>query len=151
MRLRTGQCWGMMESWLLPPDEPAGDAVPPRYFRETFAFALPPLARFQPDAVPLDPAPAIWITDTTFRDGQQSRAPYSPRQIADLFELLSRLGGPRGMIRQSEFFLYTSKDRAAVELCQAKDLRFPEITGWIRATLDDYRLVREAGLRETGI
>ena len=29
--------------------------------------------------------------------------------------------------------------------------REPEITGWIRATLDDYRLVQQAGLRETGI
>jgi isopropylmalate/homocitrate/citramalate synthase len=102
-------------------------------------------------AVPLDPAPAIWITDTTFRDGQQSRAPYTPEQIADLFELLARLGGPRGMIRQSEFFLYTDKDRRAVELCLEKGLRHPEITGWIRASLDDYRLVRDAGLRETGI
>jgi isopropylmalate/homocitrate/citramalate synthase len=101
--------------------------------------------------VPLDPAPAIWITDTTFRDGQQSRAPYTPEQIADLYALLARLGGPHGMIRQSEFFLYTEKDRRAVELCREKGLRFPEITGWIRASLDDYELVRAAGLRETGI
>src|SRR5256886_17459814 len=55
------------------------------------------------------------------------------------------------MIRQSEFFLYTPQDRRAVELCLVKGLRFPEVTGWIRATLDDYRLVRAAGLRETGI
>jgi isopropylmalate/homocitrate/citramalate synthase len=101
--------------------------------------------------VALDPAPAIWITDTTFRDGQQSRVPYTPDQIANLFELLSRLGGPRGMIRQSEFFLYTDKDRRALELCREKGLRYPEITGWIRATLDDYELVRATGLRETGI
>jgi isopropylmalate/homocitrate/citramalate synthase len=121
------------------------------YHRETFPYHLPPLARFQKEAVPLDPAPEIWITDTTFRDGQQSRAPYRPEQIADLFRLLSALGGPRGMIRQSEFFLYTARDRRAVELCQALGLRYPEITGWIRATLDDYRLVREAGLKETGI
>src|SRR5205823_9353557 len=65
--------------------------------------------------------------------------------------LLARLGGPQGAIRQSEFFLYSAKDREAVELCQAEGLRFPEVTGWIRATLDDYRLVREAGLKETGI
>jgi len=81
----------------------------------------------------------------------KSRAPYTPEQIADLFELLSRLGGARGMIRQSEFFLYTAKDRRAVELCREKGLRHPEITGWIRASLDDYRLVKAAGLRETGM
>ncbi|MGK2964872.1 MAG: hypothetical protein ACSLFM_04625, partial [Tepidiformaceae bacterium] len=98
-----------------------------------------------------EPAPEIWITDTTFRDGQQSRSPYSVEQIARLFEMLHRLGGPRGMVRQSEFFLYTRKDREAVERCQEYGFRFPEITGWIRGTLGDYELVRSAGLKETGI
>jgi citrate (Re)-synthase len=141
----------MKTNWLLPPaDEPAG-ASGPAYFRETFPYSLPPLARFEPEAVPLDPAPQIWITDTTFRDGQQSRSPYTPEQIAHLYRLLSRLGGPRGMIRQSEFFLYSEKDRRAVELCQGMGLSHPEITGWIRASLDDYRLVRAAGLREVGM
>src|SRR6266566_2548070 len=142
----------MTKSWLLPTvDDPPELAGGPAYLRRTFPYVLPPLTRFEPEAVPLDPAPAIWITDTTFRDGQQSRSPYTPEQIADLYELLARLGGPRGMIRQSEFFLYTDKDRRAVERCQEKGLPYPEITGWIRATLDDYRLVRAAGLRETGI
>jgi citrate (Re)-synthase len=140
----------MTKSWLLPAvDEPP--TTDPEYFRQTFPYVLPPLTRFETDAVPLDPAPNIWITDTTFRDGQQSRSPYTPEQIAHLYELLARLGGPRGMIRQSEFFLYTHKDRRAVDLCQEKGLRFPEITGWIRATLDDYQLVRAAGVKETGI
>src|SRR5215469_6885611 len=122
----------MAKSWLLPAaDEPSTSG--PEYFRQTFPYVLPPLTRFESAAVPLEPAPSIWITDTTFRDGQQSRSPYTPEQIAHLFELLARLGGPRGIIRQSEFFLYT------------------EITGWIRATLDDYQLVRAAGLKETGI
>src|SRR5690242_13351847 len=100
----------MTKSWLLQAvEEPEGPA--PHYYRQTFPYVLPPLTRFEPDAQPLDPAPAIWVTDTTFRDGQQSRVPYTPEQIADLYVLLSKLGGPRGMIRQSEFFLYTDKDR----------------------------------------
>jgi len=144
----------MNDSWLLPPtptQAPRGGGRDGEYFRETFPYSLPPLTRFEAEAVPLDPAPAIWITDTTFRDGQQSRAPYTPEQIADLYALLARLGGPNGMIRQSEFFLYSEKDRRAVELCLEQGRRHPEITGWIRASLDDYRLVRAAGLRETGI
>jgi isopropylmalate/homocitrate/citramalate synthase len=119
--------------------------------RDTFPYSLPPLVRFEAEAVALDPAPEIWVTDTTFRDGQQSRAPYSTEEIVHLYDLLHRLGGPQGMVRQSEFFLYTAKDREAVERCQALGHRYPEITGWIRATLGDYELVRAAGLTETGI
>src|SRR5205823_9878557 len=121
-----------MSDWLLGP-RPETSETGPTYLRETFPYTLPPLARFEREVVPLDPAPQIWVTDTTFRDGQQSRAPYTPRQILDLYRLLGRLGGPRGMIRQSEFFLYSAKDREALDLCLAEGLRYPEITGWIRA------------------
>jgi citrate (Re)-synthase len=93
----------------------------------------------------------IWISDTTFRDGQQSRPPYSPHQIVKIFKLLSRLGGPHGVVRQSEFFIYTEKDREAVRKCQELGLRFPEITGWIRADLGDFKLVKDMGLAETGV
>ena len=123
----------------------------PDYYRDAFPYSLPPLAQFEREPVPLDPAPAIWITDTTFRDGQQSRAPYTVEQIVRLYQLLHRLGGPQGMIRQSEFFLYTRKDREAVERCQELGFEFPQVTGWIRATKSDYELVRSAGLAETGI
>jgi isopropylmalate/homocitrate/citramalate synthase len=137
--------------WLKLAPAAAGSPHGPAYFRDTFPYHLPPITWFEPEPVPLNPAPAIWITDTTFRDGQQSRAPYTPAQIAHLYHLLHRLGGPNGMIRQTEFFLYTKKDREAVERCRELGHRYPEITGWIRATLADYRLVRAASLRETGI
>jgi isopropylmalate/homocitrate/citramalate synthase len=123
----------------------------PDYYRDAFPYVLPPMVQFEPEPVPLDPPEQIWITDTTFRDGQQSRAPYTVGQITTLFEMLHRLGGPGGLIRQSEFFLYTKKDREAVERCQEFGFEFPEVTGWIRATLSDYALVRAAGLKETGL
>lgn len=93
----------------------------------------------------------IFITDTTFRDGQQARPPYTVGQITELFELISRLSGPNGVIRQTEFFLYTKKDREAVEKCQERGYRFPEITGWIRADEGDLNMVTAAGLKETGM
>ena len=93
----------------------------------------------------------IWITDTSFRDGQQSREPYTVKQIVDLYKLLSKLGGPYGIIRQSEFFIYTKKDREAVEKCMDLGLDFPEITTWIRANKEDFKLVKELGIKETGI
>ncbi len=123
----------------------------PEYFRNVFPYSLPPIVEFEREPVAMDPPGAIWITDTTFRDGQQSRAPYTVEQIVHLYTLLNRLGGPQGMIRQSEFFLYTKKDRDAVERCQELGYEFPEVTGWIRGTMDDYQLVRSAGLKETGI
>jgi isopropylmalate/homocitrate/citramalate synthase len=93
----------------------------------------------------------LCITDTTFRDGQQSMPPYTPGQIAEVFRFLSRISGPGGLIRQSEFFVYSPKDREAVRKCQELGFRFPEITAWIRAEAGDFRLVKEMGLKETGV
>ncbi|WP_462323681.1 triose-phosphate isomerase [Desulfoplanes sp.] len=93
----------------------------------------------------------LFITDTTFRDGQQARPPYTVKQIGEIFDLLHRMGGHSGLIRQSEFFLYSDKDKHAVELCQKKDYRFPEITAWIRANTEDLKLVRDMGIKETGM
>ena len=123
----------------------------PDFYRDAFPYTLPPLVQFEVEPVRIDPPERIWITDTSFRDGQQSRAPYTPEQVSHLFEMLHRLGGPQGMIRQSEFFLYTKRDREALERCREFGFAYPEITGWIRATIGDYQLVRSAGLRETGI
>ena len=91
------------------------------------------------------------ITDTTFRDGQQARTPYTTDQVADLFQLLSRLGGPNGVIRQTEFFIYSKRDRQAVDRCRELGLRYPEITGWIRAELGDLQLVKDMKLPESGM
>ncbi len=93
----------------------------------------------------------IWITDTTFRDGQQARTPYTVQQIATLYEMLHRLGGPNGKIRQCEFFVYSENDRRAIEACREMGFAFPEITGWIRATTEDFKLVKNMGLKECGI
>jgi isopropylmalate/homocitrate/citramalate synthase len=97
------------------------------------------------------PCADMLITDTTFRDGQQARPPYTVKQISEIFDLLHRMGGPKGIIRQSEFFLYTSKDKEAVEKCREKGYDFPQITGWIRAKAEDLKLVKEMGLGEAGI
>jgi isopropylmalate/homocitrate/citramalate synthase len=110
-----------------------------------------PRIDFDHKLLPIDPAEDIFITDTTFRDGQQARPPYTVNQIEAIFEFLHRLSGPHGVIRQSEFFLYNDRDRQAVEQCQAKGYRYPEITAWIRAVASDLQLVRDMGMKETGI
>jgi len=123
----------------------------PELYRDQFPYSAVPRIRFDGIDVPMDLPQDIWITDTTFRDGQQSRPPYTPEQIADIYELLHKLGGKKGLIRQTEFFIYSEKDRKALELCQAKGHRFPEITSWIRADSGDFKLVKALGLKETGI
>jgi isopropylmalate/homocitrate/citramalate synthase len=127
------------------------DIEEPNLMREIFPYDEVPRIDFDHKLLPLDPAEDFFITDTTFRDGQQARPPYTVKQIETIFDLLHRLSGPKGVVRQSEFFLYTAKDREALELCLSKGYRYPEITGWIRAVEDDLQLVVDMGLKETGI
>ena len=93
----------------------------------------------------------IVVTDTTFRDGQQARPPYTVDQMVKIYDMLAKLGGPNGVIRQTEFFLYTKNDRETLDKCRELGHRYPECTGWIRAVKGDFRLVKEAGLKETGM
>lgn len=127
------------------------DVTEPNLLRDVFPYCAVPRIVLDGSSEPPDPAPEFLITDTTFRDGQQARPPYTAAQIVDLFKLLHRLGGPRAVIRQSEFFLYSPVDREAVRGCQELGYEYPEITGWIRALRQDLKLVSEMGLKETGI
>ena len=127
------------------------DVKEPNLYREIFNYDEVPKITFNHRRVPISMPEEIWITDTSFRDGQQSVNPYTAEQIADLYALMSKLGGPYGRIRQTEFFVYSEKDRKALELCREKNLRFPEITTWIRASKKDFQLVKDLEIRETGI
>ena len=127
------------------------DVEEPNLYREIFDYEHIPKISFNMRHVPMSVPDEIWMTDTTFRDGQQSVSPFTPMQILHLFKLMSRLGGPNGLIRQSEFFLYTKNDQEALHLCQDAGLKFPEITTWIRANEQDFELVKQAGVQETGI
>lgn len=139
------------------------DVTTPNLLENTFPYSLPPMIKFEGKIhelidgkiVEFDPSEVktrdIHITDTTFRDGQQARPPYKKEQMVRLYEMMSRLGGPNGVLRQSEFFLYTKNDRETIDACRALNLRYPEITGWIRANKGDFRLVKEMNLKETGM
>lgn len=127
------------------------DIPEPNLYREVYNYEEVPKVPFNHRRVPLGMPAEIWITDTTFRDGMQSQAPYSPQQIVDIYKMLSRLGGPKGIIRATEFFVYSENDRKALNACRELGLEFPEITTWIRATENDFRLVRDLGIKETGI
>ena len=142
---------------------PLIDRTEPNLLEDTFSYDLPPKISFDGpiveyiDGKPVQFDPAtlttrdLVITDTTFRDGQQARPPYTVDQMVHMFDLLAKLGGPRGIIRQTEFFLYTANDRRTLDRCRELGHKYPECTGWIRADKGDFRLVREAELKETGL
>jgi isopropylmalate/homocitrate/citramalate synthase len=127
------------------------DVSEPVLYRDIFPFSSVPRVVLEDRLIQTNIPKDIWITDTTFRDGQQSRPPYTPQQIGDIFDFMHRMSGPNGVIRQTEFFLYSEKDREAVRLCMERGYQYPEITGWIRANKNDFKLVKDTGLKETGI
>jgi len=127
------------------------DIEEPNLYREMYNYEEVPKVAFNHRRVPINMPEDIWITDTSFRDGMQSMAPYTVKQIVDLYKLMARLGGPYGLIRQSEFFIYTERDRQAIDKCMELGYKFPEITTWIRASKEDFRAVKELGIKETGI
>ena len=130
---------------------PLQDVEKPNLYRQIYNYEEVPKVGFNHRRVPMNMPEDIWITDTSFRDGQQSMEPYTVKQIVDLYKLMAKLGGPYGIIRQSEFFIYTDRDRQAVEKCMELGYKFPEITTWIRANKKDFRMVKELGIKETGI
>lgn len=127
------------------------DTQHPELFRDMFSYTQVPKLVRENRLISMNVPQDIWITDTTFRDGQQSRPPYTAKQIVEIYDFLHRLSGPKGVIRQSEFFLYSPKDKEAVRLCLEREYRYPEVTGWIRANKKDFSLVKDMGLKETGI
>ena len=123
----------------------------PNLYRDLYPYTEVPRAGFNRRLVPMNVPDELWITDTTFRDGQQSRSPYSTEEMVDLYKLLHKLGGEKGIIRQTEFFVYSQKDKDAVTRCLELGYSFPEVTTWIRASKDDYLLLKNLGIKETGI
>ena len=127
------------------------DTLRPNLYKDTFPYSEIPKIKFNNIQLPMEIPNDIWITDTTFRDGQQSMSAMTVEQMVQIFDYLHELDNGSGIIRQTEFFLYTDKDRKAVKECMKKGYEFPQITSWIRANKEDFNLVKEMGIKETGI
>ncbi len=127
------------------------DVENPNLHRQVFTYGKIPKTAFNMRHVPMECPKDLYISDTTFRDGQQAMQPFEVKDIVELYKKLHRLGGKNGMIRQSEFFLYSDKDKETVKKCLDLGYEFPEVTSWIRANEKDFELVKEFGIRETGI
>lgn len=96
----------------------------------------------------LDHINNVYITDTTLRDGQQGWRNLTHDESVRIYEALVELGGD-GTITTCEVFLYTEKDRAVVRTLLNLGYRYPKVIGWIRASLEDLKLVIDSKLDET--
>ena len=125
--------------------------VEPELYRDVFPYTHVSRIEFDDTFLVARPADPMFITDTTFRDGQQARPPYTVKQIARIYDLLHKLGGKSGLIQASEFFMYSPKDRKAIEVCRSRGYRFPRVTGWIRANMDDLKIAHDMEFDEVGL
>ena len=66
------------------------DVAEPNLYRELYPYTEVPRIAFNHRRVPMGMPEDIWITDTSFRDGQQSVEPYTVKQIVDLFKPTGR-------------------------------------------------------------
>jgi citrate (Re)-synthase len=123
----------------------------PNFYKDIFPYHELPKVKFDNVQLPMAMPEDIWITDTTFRDGQQSVSPFTVKQMMKLYSYLHQLDNNSGIIRQTEFFLYTEKDREAAYECLSLGYKFPEVTSWIRASKEDFKLVKSMEIKETGI
>ena len=127
------------------------DRQNPEYFEESFPpDSFPSYAwTDRPTTLPDE----AWTTETTHRDGQQGGLPLTTEQALRIFDILCDFTGDSGAIRQAEFFPYRPSDRAALEgaLERRRSGAPIEPTTWIRAKRSDVELIRELGVRETGM
>lgn len=127
------------------------DVIKPKLYKDVFPYEQIPKIKFNNIQLPMDIPEDIWITDTTFRDGQQSMSSMNTEQMICIYDMLHKLDNESGIIKQTEFFLYDQKDRTAALKCMEKGYKFPEVTSWIRANKEDFNLVKSMGIKETGI
>src|SRR5689334_15772986 len=135
------------------PDVGIVDIKEPNLYKDIFPWATAPVMPIDGVTLPVSVPKDLWITDTTFRDGQQAREPYTTEQMVKLYGMLKRMGGPMNKISMSEFFLYTKRDVDAVKECLRMG-GMPKVTAWIRAAKPDVKLFADTSKAikaETGL
>ncbi|HSR25141.1 MAG TPA: AMP-binding protein [Candidatus Eisenbacteria bacterium] len=123
----------------------------PEYFLETFPRDAFPQYRW--DTAPPALPEAVWMSETTHRDGQQGGLPLNAERSRRIYDLLCEVTGDSGAIRHAEFFPYRDSDRDALRYAIDRHAGGAPIepTTWIRARRDDVELVARLGVPETGM
>jgi 2-phosphinomethylmalic acid synthase len=128
------------------------DPAEPELFEASFPRDGFPVYDWTPRP-PRELPPTVWTTETTHRDGQQGGLPLTVEQGIRIYELQCAFTGSSGALRQAEFFVYRDADRRMLEAALERygDGAPVEPTTWIRASANDATLVRQIGVRETGM
>ena len=79
----------------------------------------------------------IFITDSSFSEAQQTRAPFKTETALRIFKLLSAAGGRSGIIRDCDFFIYDKSHQKIFSACRDTGLKFPQMAAWIRCRKED--------------
>ena len=67
------------------------DVIKPKLYKDVFPYEEIPKVKFNNIQLPMNIPDSIWITDTTFRDGQQSMTSMDSQQMVKLFDFLHEL------------------------------------------------------------
>ena len=127
-------------------DPAAPELFPAAFPREGFP-------RYDWTERPAELPAAAWCTETTHRDGQQGGLPLTVDDGVRIYDLICAFTGASGAVRQAEFFVYRPADRRMLEAALERHAGGAPVepTTWIRASRRDAALVREIGVRETGM
>jgi hypothetical protein len=113
---------------------PLLDTQEPNLYRSIFPYDEVCRVEFDNKFVFIDPPEEIFITDTTFRDGQQARPPYTVEQIVDLFDMIHKLGGSRNSSSTVRRIRRPSRNvwRETIAIPRSPDGSVPSrrISGW---------------------
>lgn len=123
----------------------------PNYLRDIFSYKNFPKVIFNSKMIKTSIQKELYITDTTFRDGQQAICQLNLQETKELFILLSKLDNNSGIIRMTEMFSYSKLDKEKIYTCKSLGLKFPEISTWIRADEKDLMNLKNLEINETGI
>ena len=117
------------------------------------AFPREEFPSYEWTARPAELPAVVWTTETTHRDGQQGGLPLTVELGVRIYELMCAFTRESGALRQAEFFVYREADRRVLEAALERygDGAPVEPTTWIRASAKDAALVRDIGVRETGM
>ncbi|MBO3801481.1 MAG: 2-isopropylmalate synthase [Thermoproteota archaeon] len=118
----------------------------PELFRDIFPYYAPP--RMTYDGFDSNKN-KIYLTDTTLRDGQQGWRTLTVEESLEIYDVLHKISGKDGIIRTTELFPYTQKDREVIDKIVSRGYTFPKPIGWIRAREEDLNLILQTELKQT--